>query len=218
MEDQIFIVILNTDGEPDYANPQDINARSKNEAYNIFAKDVPPETISGVYTVQEYQQILTKLRGGKSSQSVSAEVATQIPVDNVDESGKNFLQNSIQDAMKAAKKEEQLTNPINATQQVSNIQPTSQVIMQQSVQQKQNHVQYFMDDGIQFKIENGILYKKVWETVKTEEYQNNDGQVVKPEFQIIVKDTGKKLNSTKYAVQQLIWKPVQAQPPTNMIP
>ena len=44
------------------------------------------------------------------------------------------------------------------------------------------------------------------------------GQVVKPEFQIINKETGKKINSSKYGVQQLIWKSVQTQPPTNLIP
>ena len=218
MTDQLFIVILNTEGEPDYSNPMEINAKSKNEAYNLVAQDVPAETIAGTFTVPEYQQVLMKLRGktGMPQQQVQ-QTQPLIPQNTVDDmSGKDFLQNSINEAMNVAK-------GVQKTQEVSNVISEQQFqhaqaspIIQQNI--VQNKVQYFMDDGIQFKIDNGILYKKVWETVQIEEYQNNEGQMVKPEFQIIIKETGKKLNSTKYAVQQLVWKPIQTQPLTNMIP
>ena len=218
MTDQLFIVILNTEGEPDYSNPMEINAKSKNEAYNLVAQDVPAETIAGTFTVPEYQQVLMKLRGktGMPQQQVQ-QTKPLIPQNTVDDmSGKDFLQNSINEAMNVAK-------GVQKTQEVSNVISEQQFqhaqaspIIQQNI--VQNKVQYFMDDGIQFKIDNGILYKKVWETVQIEEYQNNEGQIVKPEFQIIIKETGKKLNSTKYAVQQLVWKPIQTQPLTNMIP
>lgn len=218
MTDQLFIVILNTEGEPDYSNPMEINAKSKNEAYNLVAQDVPAETIAGTFTVPEYQQVLMKLRGktGMPQQQVQ-QTQPLIPQNTVDDmSGKDFLQNSINEAMNVAK-------GVQKTQEVSNVISEQQFqhaqaspIIQQNI--VQNKVQYFMDDGIQFKIDNGILYKKVWETVQIEEYQNNEGQIVKPEFQIIIKETGKKLNSSKYAVQQLVWKPIQTQSPTNMIP
>lgn len=218
MTDQLFIVILNTEGEPDYSNPMEINAKSKNEAYNLVAQDVPAETIAGTFTVPEYQQVLMKLRGktGMPQQQVQ-QTQPLIPQNTVDDmSGKDFLQNSINEAMNVAK-------GVQKTQEVSNVISEQQFqhaqaspIIQQNI--VQNKVQYFMDDGIQFKIDNGILYKKVWETVQIEEYQNNEGQMVKPEFQIIIKETGKKLNSSKYAVQQLVWKPIQTQPLTNMIP
>lgn len=218
MTDQLFIVILNTEGEPDYSNPMEINAKSKNEAYNLVAQDVPAETIAGTFTVPEYQQVLMKLRGktGMPQQQVQQN-QPMIPQNTVDDmSGKDFLQNSINEAMNVAK-------GVQKTQEVSNVISEQQFqhaqaspIIQQNI--VQNKVQYFMDDGIQFKIDNGILYKKVWETVQIEEYQNNEGQMVKPEFQIIIKETGKKLNSSKYAVQQLVWKPIQTQPLTNMIP
>lgn len=218
MTDQLFIVILNTEGEPDYSNPMEINAKSKNEAYNLVAQDVPAETIAGTFTVPEYQQVLMKLRGktGMPQQQVQQN-QPMIPQNAVDDmSGKDFLQNSINEAMNVAK-------GVQKTQEVSNVISEQQFqhaqaspIIQQNI--VQNKVQYFMDDGIQFKIDNGILYKKVWETVQIEEYQNNEGQMVKPEFQIIIKETGKKLNSSKYAVQQLVWKPIQTQSPTNMIP
>lgn len=218
MTDQLFIVILNTEGEPDYSNPMEINAKSKNEAYNLVAQDVPAETIAGTFTVPEYQQVLMKLRGktGMPQQQVQ-QTQPLIPQNTVDDmSGKDFLQNSINEAMNVAK-------GVQKTQEVSNVISEQQFqhaqaspIIQQNI--VQNKVQYFMDDGIQFKIDNGILYKKVWETVQIEEYQNNEGQMVKPEFQIIIKETGKKLNSSKYAVQQLVWKPIQTQSPTNMIP
>ena len=218
MTDQLFIVILNTEGEPDYSNPMEINAKSKNEAYNLVAQDVPAETIAGTFTVPEYQQVLMKLRGktGIPQQHVQQNQSL-IPQNTVDDmSGKDFLQNSINEAMNVAK-------GVQKTQEVSNVISEQQFqhaqaspIIQQNI--VQNKVQYFMDDGIQFKIDNGILYKKVWETVQIEEYQNNEGQMVKPEFQIIIKETGKKLNSSKYAVQQLVWKPIKTQPLTNMIP
>ena len=218
MTDQLFIVILNTEGEPDYSNPMEINAKSKNEAYNLVAQDVPAETIAGTFTVPEYQQVLMKLRGktGIPQQHVQQNQSL-IPQNTVDDiSGKDFLQNSINEAMIVAKGTQK-------SQEVSNViseQPFQHTQVSPIIQQNivQNKVQYFMDDGIQFKIDNGILYKKVWETVQIEEYQNNEGQMVKPEFQIIIKETGKKLNSTKYAVQQLVWKPIQTQPLTNMIP
>lgn len=218
MTDQLFIVILNTEGEPDYSNPMEINAKSKNEAYNLVAQDVPAETIAGTFTVPEYQQVLMKLRGktGTPQQQVQQN-QPMIPQNAVDDmSGKDFLQNSINEAMNVAKgvqKTQEVSNVISE-QQFQHAQ-TSPIIQQNIVQ---NKVQYFMDDGIQFKIDNGILYKKVWETVQIEEYQNNEGQMVKPEFQIIIKETGKKLNSSKYAVQQLVWKPIKTQPLTNMIP
>ena len=218
MTDQLFIVILNTEGEPDYSNPMEINAKSKNEAYNLVAQDVPAETIAGTFTVPEYQQVLMKLRGktGMPQQQVQ-QTKPLIPQNTVDDmSGKDFLQNSINEAMNVAK-------GVQKTQEVSNVISEQQFqhaqaspIIQQNI--VQNKVQYFMDDGIQFKIDNGILYKKVWEIVQIEEYQNNEGQMVKPEFQIIIKETGKKLNSSKYAVQQLVWKPIKTQPLTNMIP
>ena len=218
MTDQLFIVILNTEGEPDYSNPMEINAKSKNEAYNLVAQDVPAETIAGTFTVPEYQQVLMKLRGktGMPQQQVQ-QTQPLIPQNTVDDmSGKDFLQNSINEAMNVAKgvqKTQEVSNVISE-QQFQHAQASS--IIQQNI--VQNKVQYFMDDGIQFKIDNGILYKKVWETVQIEEYQNNEGQMVKPEFQIIIKETGKKLNSSKYAVQQLVWKPIKTQPLTNMIP
>ena len=218
MTDQLFIVILNTEGEPDYSNPMEINAKSKNEAYDLVAQDVPAETIAGTFTVPEYQQVLMKLRGktGMPQQQVQ-QTQPLIPQNTIDDmSGKDFLQNSINEAMNVAK-------GVQKTQEVSNVISEQQFqhaqaspIIQQNI--VQNKVQYFMDDGIQFKIDNGILYKKVWETVQIEEYQNNEGQMVKPEFQIIIKETGKKLNSSKYAVQQLVWKPIKTQPLTNMIP
>ena len=219
MTDQLFIVILNTEGVPDYSNPMEINAKSKNEAYNLVAQDVPPETIAGTFTVPEYQQLLMRMRGKSGNNQNQIPQQPLIPQENNENiSGKDFLQNSINEAIKAAKGNSETSESFESfPQQVP--QNQKQIIQQQQPQNiVQNKVQYFMDDGIQFKIDNGVLYKKVWETVPTEEYINGDGQVVKPEFQIIVKETGKKFNSTKYAVQQLIWKPVQAQPPTTLIP
>ena len=100
MTDQLFIVILNTEGEPDYSNPMEINAKSKNEAYKLVAQDVPAETIAGTFTVPEYRQLLMRMRGGKNGveQSANSQQNTMkqslIPsADDADDaSGKDFLQ------------------------------------------------------------------------------------------------------------------------------
>ena len=116
MTDQLFIVMLNTEGEPDYSNPMEINAKSKNEAYNLVAQDVPAETIAGTFTVPEYQQVLMKLRGktGMPQQQVQ-QTQPLIPQNTVDDmSGKDFLQNSINEAMNVAK-------GVQKTQEVSNV-------------------------------------------------------------------------------------------------
>ena len=227
MKDFPYIVILSNEGEPDYSNPMEINARSKNEAYSLFSQDVPPETIAGVYTIPEYQTILQKMMGGKREKNTNFSQVSQdqMLMDPAEKDGKRFLNDSIQAAFMAAKKDSAITESKKETVMIQDENAVNQVQIpakEQSVIPKQEQIKsqakYFMDDGIQFKIENGILFKKVWETVHTEEYQNDDGQVVKPEFQIIIKETGKKLNSSKYAVQQLKWKQVQVQPPSSLIP
>lgn len=67
-------------------------------------------------------------------------------------------------------------------------------------------VKYFIDNGIQFKLDNGKLFKKVWKTVPIDVYMSEDGQKVFPEFRIVNKETGKQVNTTKYDVQQLVWE------------
>ena len=69
-------------------------------------------------------------------------------------------------------------------------------------------VKYFIDNGLQFKLDNGQLFKKVWRTVSITPYMSDTGQQVFPEFRIINKETGKQINSTKYDVQQLVWEPL----------
>jgi hypothetical protein len=73
---------------------------------------------------------------------------------------------------------------------------------------KKEPIKYFIDNGIQFKLDNGKLFKKVWQTVPIDAYMSEDGQKVFPEFRIINKETGKQVNTTKYDVQQLVWEAI----------
>jgi hypothetical protein len=73
---------------------------------------------------------------------------------------------------------------------------------------KKEPIKYFIDNGIQFKLDNGKLFKKVWQTVPIDAYMSEDGQKVFPEFRIINKETGKQVNTTKYNVQQLVWEAI----------
>lgn len=73
---------------------------------------------------------------------------------------------------------------------------------------KKESIKYFIDNGIQFKLDNGKLFKKVWQTVPIDAYMSEDGQKVFPEFRIINRETGKQVNTTKYDVQQLVWEAI----------
>lgn len=98
--------------------------------------------------------------------------------------------------------EKPLNKPV-VTEQMPTVTGTTN----NNVQLKEKEpVKYFIDNGIQFKLDNGKLFKKVWKTVPIDAYMSEDGQKVFPEFRIVNKETGKQVNTTKYDVQQLVWE------------
>jgi hypothetical protein len=101
--------------------------------------------------------------------------------------------------------EEPLLNEPAVTEQTPIVTATTDNNVQLKTKEP---VKYFIDNGIQFKLDNGQLFKKVWQTVPIEPYMSDEGQQVFPEFRIINKETGKQINSTKYDVQQLVWEPL----------
>jgi hypothetical protein len=58
---------------------------------------------------------------------------------------------------------------------------------------------YFEDSGIQFKLEKGILYKKVWAEISSDDI--ND-------FRIINVKTNKNVDRAKFKLEKLIWKKI----------
>ncbi len=214
MEDKLFLVVLLSNNGPDIMHPMEIYAKNKKQAFDLIAKDVPPETIGNVYTGAEYQTIVDNIIKNKRTNTGASTGTNNIDVaDNIDAvdniSGKDFLNNSIKEAMRVAHEEsskEQHNVVSNTNQNNSQISNQPNQLNQENQIISQKNIKYFMDDGNQFKIEDNILYKKIWETVNLEESQNEDGQLVLPEFRIVNKDTLKSIKTSKYAVQQLIWK------------
>lgn len=58
---------------------------------------------------------------------------------------------------------------------------------------------YFEDSGIQFKLEKGILYKKVWAEISSDDINN---------FRIINAKTNKNVDRAKFKLEKLIWQKI----------
>lgn len=199
-----FLVILSDiNGNPDYLHPSEINGKNKQEIRNLLKEEVPEDHIIEILTVDEYKQLINS----KKFKAIINGVFSDTDPGN----GNTFLDNMIKNATEyaAALEEEskiQPEEPVNIVKQ--NCIPSTQI---SCIQQPtpQSSVKYFIDNGIQFKLEDGQLFKKIWKSVPIEEYMNEEGQKVYPEFRIINKETGKPIKSIKYDVQQLVWTPLK---------
>ena len=199
-----FLVILSDmNGSPDYKHPSEINGKIKDEIKNLLKEDVPEENIVAIFTEDEYIQFINSK---KFKAITSGNYMDEDPGD-----GNKFLDNMIQKANAVASALEEdnsiQANNYNVSSNVSSSQPIDNNINNVTYNNLNNiSPKYFIDNGIQFKLENGQLYKKVWKSVQIEEYMNDEGQKVFPEFRIVNKETGKPIKSSKYDVQQLVWQ------------
>ena len=194
-----FLVMLtDLEGNVNWRYPTEIEARNKQDAYQAICESCPPESIKAILTPAEYKAKM-------SCKNVQAQMRMDA-MNNSDMSGNDFMNQMINMAMEAGEE--------NNEQIANQSQPQNDIYQEpiQNPQIKQNtcnsEPKYFTDNGIMFKIENGILYKKCWETINLSEYTNEDGKTILPEYRIINLDTGKPFKSDKYGVQQLIWKPL----------
>ena len=192
-----FLVILSDiQGTPDYLHPSEIFGKNKAEIQNLVKETVPAENIINIFTVDEYNKFINskQFKAINSSQNINSTNS---------EDGNSFMENMIQKATQYAEIMNESTDSNTFTDSNKNLKFVN------NEQNKKNSVKYFIDNGIQFKLENGQLFKKIWETVPITEYLNNSGQKVFPEFRIINKETKKPIKSTKFEVQQLVWKPLE---------
>lgn len=214
-----FLVILSDiQGTPDYLHPSEIFGKNKAEIQNLVKETVPAENIINIFTVDEYNKFINskQFKAINSSQNINSTNS---------EDGNSFMENMIQKATQYAEIMNESTDSNTFTSNestdsntfISNESTDSNTFTDSNKnlkfvnneQNKKNSVKYFIDNGIQFKLENGQLFKKIWETVPITEYLNNSGQKVFPEFRIINKETKKPIKSTKFEVQQLVWKPLE---------
>lgn len=67
-------------------------------------------------------------------------------------------------------------------------------------EEKEAPAKYFSEGGIEFKLCNGKLFKKVWKDIDENELKN---------FRIIKLSTNKPADMTKMKLEQLVWDEIQ---------
>jgi hypothetical protein len=53
--EKFLSILTNELGEPDYLHPSELYGSSKKDVYACLTENVPPESIIGIYTVNEYK-------------------------------------------------------------------------------------------------------------------------------------------------------------------
>lgn len=126
---------------------------------------------------------------------------------NAEEDDTNFANNMIQHALNMCSNTVQTSTPIE--QQVNEVKPPAQQVIQQ-IEPIKSETKYFNDDGIQYKFEDGKMFKQVWKSVPSEQVDSL-GNICYSNYRIINKDTGKPVKSSKYIIEHLDWQPLDAQ-------
>jgi hypothetical protein len=212
-----LIVLSDMEGNPDYMHPSELYGSSKNEVYNLISENVPPENIVGIYSENEYKKLMQSPR-----------TAALLNAGNQEQSGQAFF-NSMLNAATALAEEQEKENQVQEQQQRVQLQVQEsvqqkvqqqlekQIISEQSVKQeipvKQQTItsKIFVDNGIEFKLENGKLYKKCWQTIKAKPIDENSTEIVFDNYRIVNKDTGKPIKNRKYEIQVLDWELIQSE-------
>ena len=119
-----------------------------------------------------------------------------------EETGNDFANNMIQNALDMCSS---TTNSVNNIQTETNVE--SQVISQQTDCIK-IEPKYFSDNGIQYKLENGKMFKQSWKPVSNEQ-TDEFGNIIYSKYRIINKETGKQMKSSKYIIEYLDWQPLE---------
>jgi hypothetical protein len=206
---KFYIVLSDMQGTPDYRHPSEINGRSKQEVFNLIRDEVPQQNIVGIYTEFEYEKLI-------KSSSVSA-----LSNPGLDEmSGQAFFEQMIQTATKVGMENEQYALDESQNQSRPQAQPQSEPEYVNATEQHSpqpvktepieicgdNTPKYFTDNGIEFKLENGKLYKKCWQTIKPTQIDENSKEIIFDNYRIINHETGKPIRNTRYTIQVLDWE------------
>jgi hypothetical protein len=196
---KFYIVLSDMQGIPDYRHPSEINGRSKQEVFNLIRDEVPQQNIVGIYTESEYEKII-------KSSSVSA-----LSNPGLDEmSGQAFFEQMIQTATKVGMENEQHALDESQNQSRPQVQHQTEPEYVKVTEPIEicgdNTPKYFTDNGIEFKLENGKLYKKCWQTIKPKQIDENSKEIIFDNYRIINHETGKPIRNTRYTIQVLDWE------------
>ena len=167
-----FLVDMET-GQIDINHPTEINAKDKAEANSFLLENVPQEYIHSILSVSEFN--------AKFNTNIKEQPA------QIQEQMNNNLNSQV------------YTDKVpNYNTQVNNI--LQQTTFTETTTKTESLPTYFEDDGIQFKLENGVLYKKTWETITL----NTD------EYRCVNKNTKKEVQlPDKYQIQHFCWKSIK---------
>ena len=167
-----FLVDMET-GQIDINHPTEINAKDKAEANSFLLENVPQEYIHSILSVSEFNAKFNtniKEQPVQMQEQVNNNLNSQVYTDKVP----------------------------NYNTQVNNI--LQQTTFTEITTKTESLPTYFEDDGIQFKLENGVLYKKTWETITL----NTD------EYRCVNKNTKKEVQlPDKYQIQHFCWKSIK---------
>lgn len=189
-----MVILVDDEGNENWSYPTEIEASDKQDALNAICENVPRDTVKTVLTVQEYKNIINR-KGFGRQQMLQRQANMQ---SDQFQNSNDFFNNITNAAMQMAEQNENSESSGN-----------NQIIPQNNEISKQNDkyccnkqsTKYFEDNGIFFKLENNILYKKCWETVDCENQEDKSEQ-----YRIINTETNKIVNNSKYAIQKLTWK------------
>jgi hypothetical protein len=126
---------------------------------------------------------------------------------SAEEDDTNYANNMIQQALNMCSNTVQTSTPIE--QQTNEVKSPVQQVIQQ-VEPVKSEPKYFNDDGIQYKLEDGKMFKQTWKPVPDEQIDSL-GNIFYSNYRIINKDTGKQVKSSKYIIEHLDWHPLDLQ-------
>lgn len=150
---------------PNY--PEMIMAKDKNEVVSLLVNDMGDHGRDMILRILSEEEFTGKPSTEQSKTQISSNDI--IPTNDFVQNTLNMLSNQ--------KEEEVQSQPVKVMHEDKNIQ-----------------VKYFTAGGEHFKLENGILYKKIWIEVT-----NHD------DFRIVKSDTKKPIKSDKYKIETLDW-------------
>ena len=202
---EFFIILIEPQsGSPDWSHPSQLNARSKQQAMKLVCENTEAQYVAGIFTKDEYLTKIGAIRRDVAAQSQIQQQQMQsfnIPQED-SQSAEDFFKQALADAMDQppeAKESEQTVEQVQ--EPVTQVKAGAKEIQVYDVQPVQkSQPKFFTDNGVDFKVEDGIVYKKTWITVDLTDEAN------RKEFRIINLKSGKPSRSQKYGIQQCVWR------------
>lgn len=214
MNKKFLAVISDMDGNPDYLHPSEIYGTSKKEIHSLLLENVPSDNIVGIYTEDEYQQFVKtpKFKAavtGFDDQNLNGNDFFNRMINVATFLGEELDNQEIQEQQQI--KQQPVQQPIiENTTPIVESKPVETEIQQPQLNTVQDSITYFTDNGINFKVENGKIYKKTWHTIKPKHAENST-EIIFDDFRIINRSTGKPIKNTKYDIQVLDWVLLESQ-------